>query len=168
MLLWCPQFCWMHTKCEWDLIHGGDLGQLKVVSPLKTGHIRMKFQNLILIGCWKFGGKFHSCPQAQTYSLYKVKAPFRCPWEIINVFSHAVLLPSCTILVETEIPFWRCSRILVFASCPTSSHFGGFPRLAFFWSGIWRSFSSCCLTIWWYSLWEEVQRVSQQSCCHAF
>ena len=74
-----------HIKRDWDLIHIGDLGQLKVVF-LRLITLRIKFQNLILIGYWKFLRKFRSCPNAQTFSLHKVKAPLRCPWEIISVF----------------------------------------------------------------------------------
>ena len=76
-----------HIKYEWGLIHVGNSGQLKVVLRLsKIDNIRMKFQNVILTGCWKIWGKFCSCPHAQTFSLHKVKAPLRCPWEIISVF----------------------------------------------------------------------------------
>ena len=131
----------------WEFIHFGDFGQLKVLNLSKINNIRIKFQNLILIGCWKFGGKFYLCPHAQTFSLHKVKTPFRCPWDITSVLCVcAILSPnSCIILVQTENPVWHHSRIQVLTSCSTSGHFGGFPRIALFCLGIWRSVSSCCL-----------------------
>ena len=75
---------------EWNLIHTGDLGQLKVVSLPKIDNIRVKFQNLILISCWKFGGKFCSSPHAQTFSLREVKAPLGVPEKSSIFFSYAI------------------------------------------------------------------------------
>ena len=130
----------------------------------KIYNIRIKFQNLILIDCWKFGGKFHSCPQAQTYSLYKVKAPFRCPWEIINVFlscnpftfflchlgrnrepslmllynlGHHLLLHIQPLILNFPLP-WHLKKF--FSLLPPQSDD---------------------------TLWEEVQTVTWQLCCHA-
>ena len=70
---------WVRPRPYWQF------GTAQSLRLSKINNIRMKFQNLILMGCWKFLDKFHSCPHSQTFSLHKVKAPFRCPWEIINV-----------------------------------------------------------------------------------
>ena len=103
---------------------------------------------LDLIGCWKFWGKFRLCPHAQTFFLHKVKASFRCPWEIINVFFSCNFFTFFLyIWVETEIPVWCFSRIQAFTSYSTSTHIGGFPHIAFC-PGIWRNFASCCLHNW--------------------
>lgn len=116
----------------------------KLLSLLKTDNIKMKYQNLILTGCWKFLGKFRSCPHVQT-SLHKVKAPFRGPWEIIDVFfSWNCFIFFSYILFETEISVRCFSRIRAFTSCSTSGYFGGFPHITFC-PGIQKSFASCCL-----------------------
>ena len=137
-----------HIKCESDLIHIGDLGQLKVMSLSKNNNIRMKFQNLIIIGCWKFGGKFHLCLRAQTFSLHKVKAPFRCSWEILNVFFSCNPFtfflyhlgqnrdPSLTLLQNPGL------HLL------TSTWFGSLLLIAFFCLVIWRTFLPVVSTIW--------------------
>ena len=91
-----------HNKCEWDFIYTGDLGQLKVVF-LRLITLRIKFQNLILIGFWKFGGHFHPCSHAQIFSLHKVEIPLSVPEKSSMLFSRAILLPtSCVTLVETD------------------------------------------------------------------
>lgn len=175
-----------HIKCKWDLIHAGDLGQLKVVSLLKTDNIKMKYQNLILTGCWKFLGKFHSCPHVQT-SLHKVKAPFRGPWEIINVFFSCRKHHQCCfhhwwndeiinddVLSSSHISCLR--QRSQFNASPESRPSSPAPPLVILEVSLTlpsvlaseKALLHVASTIWWHSLGEEVQSISPQALLHAF
>lgn len=73
--------------------------------------------------CCKSLGKFCPCLYAQNLSFHKVKATFRCPWEIIN-FS----IPCCYFTLflyhfsQNRGPLLHCSRIQVLTSHSTIGH----------------------------------------------
>ena len=86
-----------HIKCEWHPIHIGNLGQLEVLSLSEIGNIRMKFHNMILIDCWKFGGSIIHILMLKPSLFIKLRHHLGDPEKSPMFFSSAILLPSSCI-----------------------------------------------------------------------
>ena len=154
----------------WEFIHFGDFGQLKVLNLSKTDNMRIKFQNLILISCWKFRASFAHVLKLKPSLFIKLKHHLGVP-EISPVFcvcvqSFHLILVSSWSKQRTQFDTTRESR-----SSPLA------PPLATLEASLASPYSvlaseeaflPVASTVWWHSPWEEVQSVSRQLCCHAF
>ena len=151
----------------WEFIHFGDFGQLKVLNLSKTDNMRIKFQNLILISCWKFRASFAHVLKLKPSLFIKLKHHLGVP-EISPVFCvcvqsfHLILVSSWSkqIFQSDAAPESRSSPAPLLATLEVSFTL---PSILAFEE----AFLPVDSTNWWHSLWDEVQSVSQELCCHA-